>query len=442
MTSIRSKRDVLRSVLGAAIVASISLAAGCGDESGAATRPSDKSAGADAKGGMPRDPVAIKLAAVRVEAVDVTVDLTGTLYGDETVTIAAKVPGRIAAWYQDFGDRVDEGAPLAQVDKTDYELAVAQQEASLGEALSKLGLKELPGKEFDASLVATVQRSKVQADNATAKLERARKLFQQTPPLISSQDFADIETAQQVAGHDYDVAVLQANSDLATARVRQNELAAAKQKLADTRIVAPMTGPQPRAGRYGIIKRSVAVGSYVRESDPLFELVADDPIRFRAAVPERFMSVVKIGQTVRLTLESGGKAEGKVSRINPNIDIASRTFEVEASIANDAHTLRPGAFVRASVITGQDNNATFVPKVAIASFAGVNRVFSVKDGRANEHQVELGETRGDLVRVSPALKDVQSVALGPVGRLGQGMPVKVEETAPQTASTREFGEKK
>jgi len=437
MTSIGVHRGFAKAKVAAAggVLAVVLIGAGCDQQSAATSRPSDSAgAGGDTKS---REPVTIRLAAVRVEPVDVAIDLTGTLYGDESVVIAAKVPGRIAAWYHDFGDRVDEGEQLAQIDKTDYELVVAQQEASLGEALSKLGLKALPGQEFDPTQVATVQRSKVQADNASAKLERARKLFDQKPPLLSGQDFADIETAQQVARHDYDVAILQTNSDLATARVRQSQLASARQRLADTRIVAPKAGEPARAGRHAVARRAVAVGSYVRESDPLFELVADDPVRFRAAVPERFMSTLKIGQTVRLTLESGVRAEGKIARINPNIDIATRTFEVEASIANGDHALRPGAFVRASIVTGQDADATFVPRSAVTSFAGVNRVFSVTDSKASEHRVTLGEVRGDHVRVSPALKNVLSVALGPVGRLGEGMPVKVDTSpVPETALPR------
>lgn len=441
MTSISLLKGIRNHLGAATLCAAMATVAGCGGGD-AGENPAGKGKGPDGKAAVQRDPVPIKLAAVRVEPVDLTVDLTGTFYGDESVIIAAKVPGRVAEWYHDFGDRVDEGTLLAQIDKTDYELAVSQHEASLREALSKLGLKEWPGDQFDPSQVATVQRAKVQADNAKAKLERARKLFEQKPPLISSQDFADIETAQQVAQHDYDVAILQANADLATARVRQNELAAARQRLADTSIKAPQRGATPRKGYYAVIKRSVSVGSYVGEKDPVFELVADDPIRFRAAVPERFMSSVRIGQTVRLTLENGGKADGKVSRINPNIDIASRTFELEATVSNPDHTLRPGAFVRASVIIGQEANATFVPKRAVATFAGINRVYSVKDGKAFEHRVELGEDRGDYVRVSPALKDVEAVALGPIARLGQGMPVSIEEEAPQTASTRELVEKK
>jgi membrane fusion protein (multidrug efflux system) len=254
---------------------------------------------------------------------------------------------------------------------------------------------------------------------------------------MSSQDFADIETAQQVSKRDYDVAVLQAKADLATARSRSKELDAARQRLADTRMIAPQVGDKPRTGRYAVVKRHVAVGSYVREGDPLFQLIADNPIRFRADIPERFMSTVKVGQAVRLTLEGGTSAEGKVTRINPSIDVASRTFQLEASLDNSSHTLRAGAFVRANIITGQENAATFVPRQSVASFAGVHRVFSVADGKAKEHQVTLGEQRGDYVRVTPNLKNVQNVAMGPVSRLGTGMPVKIDESpAAATASSR------
>src|SRR5690606_4262529 len=115
---------------------------------------------------------------------------------------------------------------------------------------------------------------------------RARQLFAQKPPLISEQDFADLETAYEVAVRDHEIALLEARAQLATARSRYSELEAARQRLADTTVRAPqasLTTTQPSEGQFGVTQRLVSIGEYVREGDAMFRLVADDPVKLRAA---------------------------------------------------------------------------------------------------------------------------------------------------------------
>src|SRR5690606_6413584 len=144
-----------------------------------------------------------------------TVSVVGTLYGDEETTISAKVPGRVRQILADVGDRVSPGEALAEIDPVDYELVIDQKEMSVRQALARLGLKELPDGDFDGSTIATVERARFQAANARAKLNRAKQLFEQQPPLISEQDFADLQTANEVAQRDYEVALLEAQALLA-----------------------------------------------------------------------------------------------------------------------------------------------------------------------------------------------------------------------------------
>jgi len=379
--------------------------------------------------GSSTDVVAVKTTPARVESVDLTVDVVGTMYGDEQTTISSKVAGRVVKLYKDFGDRVGEGDKLGEIDRTDYELSVAQKNFALMEALAKIGLTALPDEKFDPSTIATVQRAKVQSENARAKLERARQLFEQKPPLLSDQDFADIETAYEVSQRDYDVSLLQARADLAAARSRASEVANAQQRLDDTTIIAPTIGDKPSADRFAVSRRYVNNGSYVKEADRVFDLVADDPIKFRAMVPESYTNEVKIGQIVRVQVAGSKTAvEGKVSRTNPTIDSASRTFEVEALIANSDHRLRPGAFARASIFIGQDPKTIFVPRAAISSFAGTDKVFSVTDGKAVEHRIQQGVARGDWVQVLSGMDQPGEVVVEGMAKLARGTPVKASPT--------------
>ncbi len=171
-----------RTVLIPLLLSSLTLfPTGCGDGE----------AKADAKGQQHQEAVPVTLGKSELRPVVRTVDITGTLWGDQDVTLGAKVPGRISDIFADVGDRVTAGEAPAQIDKTDYELEYLSKESAVTELLAKLGLTELPKGEFDATNVPTVRRAKLQADNAEAKFNRGKRLHDQPQPLISDQDFAD-----------------------------------------------------------------------------------------------------------------------------------------------------------------------------------------------------------------------------------------------------------
>src|SRR5688572_1772074 len=113
--------------------------------------------------------VPVTLAPVKVLPVQRTVDVVGTLFGEEETVVSAKVPGRIIALYKDVGDVVAPGEPLVQLKQNDYQLAVTRAQLLMEESLSKLGLTELPPKDYDVTKVPTVVRARLQAENAEAR---------------------------------------------------------------------------------------------------------------------------------------------------------------------------------------------------------------------------------------------------------------------------------
>ncbi|HEV2296685.1 MAG TPA: efflux RND transporter periplasmic adaptor subunit [Tepidisphaeraceae bacterium] len=407
--------------------------AGCSDETEA--RPGGAGG---AGGGQQREPIPVTLAPVVTRPVQRSVNVVGTLYGDEEATISAKVPGRITTILKDVGDRCGPGEPLAQIEKMDYELARAQHRMAVQESLAKLGLSEFPAGEFDPANVPLVERAKLQAHNAQAKFRRGEQLFKEPTPLISEQDFADLKTAYDVARSDYDVQLLTARSILAEAATRRSELDLAEQRLADTTVRAPAADEtessavdaattHAAAGRYAVAQRFVSVGEYVREGTPMFRLVASDPIKFRAKVPERFVSQVRVGQKARVTVEAYADVfEGVVARINPAVDLASRTFEVEVIVPNSDGRLQPGAFARGSILTITDENVVFVPKQAVVTFAGVSKVFTVADGKAVDHTVRPTDVEIDAhVEIAQGLDPGGEVVVEGAARLAGGAPVIV-----------------
>ena len=383
-------------------------------------------------------PVPVRVGKPKTLGMQRTVPVWGSLSGNEEATISAKVCGRIAAIYTDMGERISGGEMLAQIEKADYELAANQKQLAMREALSKLGLDKLPGDDFDLSRVLTVQRAKLQVENTDAKLKRGQKLHDQNPPLITEQDFADLRTAAAVAWKNYDVELLNAQTFVAEAKARKADLDVANKALADTTIraprsavvaapSAPVVADPPTA--YVIAQRLVAIGEYVKEDTPLFRLVEIDPIKLRALAAERYAAEIATGQKVRVNVHAypGENFWGKVSRINPQVDAANRTFQVEVIIPNPKAQLKPGGFAEAWVQTLMDAKVIFVPQEAVVTFAGVSKVYVNQGGKAAEIVVETGRQREKDIEIVRGLRGDESVIISLSNRLAGGVPVVVSE---------------
>jgi RND family efflux transporter MFP subunit len=374
------------------------------------------------------EPVTVTLASTRLAPVQRSVEVVGTLFGDEEMTVSAKVPGRIVELFKDVGDRAAGDDPLAQIERTDYELDRSRQELAMREVLAKLGLEELPGEQFDPAKVPTVERARLQAANAEAKFKRGQQLYNQTPPLISEQDFADLQTAYEVARSNHEVELLTARSLLAEAQTRRSQLEQSQQRLRDTTLLAPAI-PNGGGARFAVAARLVSVGEYVREGTALFRLVADNPIKFRAAVPERYAARVRAGQEVHVRVAAYPEAfAGRISRINPQVDVTTRTFQIEALVPNDEGLLRPGSFATGSIVTHVDEQVTLAPQRAVVNFAGVQRVFTVADGKAVEIRVEPGVRQGEYIEIARGLEGETPLVVGNADKLAAGTPVIVQRS--------------
>ncbi|MFI5378052.1 MAG: efflux RND transporter periplasmic adaptor subunit [Tepidisphaerales bacterium] len=396
--------------------------------------------------------VPVTLAATRVQPVQRYVEAVGTLWGDEDVTISNKVPGKVVAIHKDVGDRVMAGEPLAQLLKNDYELDRRQREYALHQVLSKLGLKELPPADFDVNQLPAVRRAALQTENARSKFNRGKQLQEQKPPLISDQDFADLKTALDVAEANLQAEVLTARELAAESRTRAAELDVASLALADTTVRAPRShypGPPPTGGlsaeseashdgsarTFSVVARMASVGELEKAITPMFRLVADDPLKLRVNVPERHTAEVKIDQKVLVRIEAFDRDfEGRISRINPQVDPVNRTFQVEVLVTNTEHLLKPGSFASARILTRRDERVVFVPIESITAFAGANRVFTIEDGKALEHAIDIGQRDGDWLEAVSGVTGGQQVVIEGASKLATGVPVEMKQAAATRAA--------
>jgi len=403
----------------------------------------------------PPEPIAVTVTPATPRAIERRVRTVGTLFGFEEIEISPQVDGNVRRVLHDVGDVVAPGTALLEIDDADFQLAVREHARALELELSRLGLTAAPGPAFDLTRLPSVARARLVEQNAATTLERFKGLADRS--VITKDDYDKAVLNLETARLDTQQRLLEAEQTLAAVRHRQAVLETAEKRLRDTKITAPAItartppgvvpggeqAPQPTAApelSYTIAERFVSEGEIVRAAPPttLFRLVVDSVLKLKAAIPERYASQVRPGQPVDLAVESlpGRRIVGRVSRVNPTVDTASRTFEVEVWVPNEERLLKPGSFATASILVGADADAVTVPEEAVVRYAGVTKVFTVVDGTAAVMPVELGQ-RLDVaadsgatrrwVEVSGGIAAGAAVVTTGHSQLSQGAPVRVRD---------------
>lgn len=366
---------------------------------------------------------------VTLREVQRKVEAVGTLRGFEEVTISAKTEGRVKRLLRDVSDRVKPGELLIEIDPTDYELAVRQAEKTLQVEMAKLGVQEPPGPNFDVKQLPAVQQAVARLDNAKLRVDRV----QAAGGAVSQEDTADKRADLRVAEAEYQNQIMMMKAGLATIQMKQEALAMSRQQLNDTKIYAatPMLAvPLLQHGiTYVITHRPVAEGSFVRVGTELCKLVIDQALKLRLPVPERYISEVKLGQEAAVFSVAYPTAfRGVVARINPAIEPATRTFEVEVVVPNLEMRLRPGGFARAHLLIKKQSDTVTVPLTALVTFAGITKIFVLENNTAREVVVTLGEQTDEWAEiVTPALKPGTVVITSGQTALANGAKVEVRK---------------
>ena len=363
-------------------------------------------------------PLPVTVTPVRTQQVQRTVELVGTLEANHQVTVAAEIDGQVAAIAADLGDRVNASQTLARIKDAEFRYAVELAEGNLTLALARLGLKAMPSPQFDVNLTSGVVKAKAEFDEAQVNFKRMKTLFDEK--VISAQEFDAADTRFKTAQAAHQSAVEQTRALLADAAVKEAQLALARKKLKDTTISAPLAG--------SISKRLVSAGEYVKVAAPLFTIVQDNPLKLTGMIPERFAPQIQPAQVVEARVDSfpDRTFKGKLMRISPASDVASRSFMIEAMIDNTERRLKPGFFAHAAVFTQVDPNALTVPQQALLTFAGVSKVYVIENEVARERVVQTGARVGtNEVEITAGLKPGELVAISGLTRLTDGAAVAV-----------------
>jgi len=264
---------------------------------------------------------------------------------------------------------------------------------------------------------AIAKQARAEMDAARSRLERAKQLFDKG--LLPKADFDTTNSGYKVAEAKYEDSLEEVRNRQALLAQRRSELEIARQQLADSVLYAPISGM--------IRQRNANSGQYLAAGTSVVTVVQMHPLRLKTAVPEREARMIRIGQPVRVTVEGApGTHQGRVARISPSFDETNRTLLVETEVLNTARILRPGAFSRAEIVVAAGYRALLAPAASITTFAGIDRVFVVSEGKVSEKRIKAARRSDEGVEIVDGIKSGDRVVLNP-GNITDGEKVIVKE---------------
>ncbi len=381
----------------------------------AACAPSEQAAAAADKA---PSPLPVRTVTVTAEPLTRVITVTGTLAAEEQVSLSFKVPGRVEAVHVDLGSVVRRGEIVATLVPTDFELRVRQAEAALLQARARLGLPpEGADDSVDPDATALVRQRRAVVQEARLTRDRMKTFFDRGLTARATLDSA--ETALEVADGQHQDALEEIRNRQGVLAQRRSELEIARQQIQDAVLRSPVEG--------AVRERQVQVGEYRAAGTPVMTIVRTHPLRLKLSVPERETAGLRTGLGVRVRVEGDSREhDGRLERIGAAVDEANRTLPIEAVVPNPRDLLRPGQFATADIVVSRDDRALVVPRDAIVTFAGVQKVLTVKDGRAREQRIRTGRREGEQVEVVDGLSDGDVVIRQP-GNLVDGAIVEVRE---------------
>ena len=248
--------------------------------------------------------------------------------------------------------------------------------------------------EMDQTQLAQVE---LQLKNNETELNRMRELYEVGG--LSKSDLESIEMAYNVSKTQYE-------------NLKENAT-----------LVSPINGV--------ITARNYDAGDMYAMSAPIYTVEQIVPVKMLVGISETDYSKVSKGDSVEITADAlpGKTFTGKIRKIYPTVDPATRTFTVEVVIDNNNSALRPGMFVRAVVKFGS-NNSVVIPDVAVVKQQGSGERFVYvlnEDGTVTYQKVVLGRRMGAEYEVLEGLNDGAKVVVGGQIRLKDGIKVTVNE---------------
>lgn len=317
--------------------------------------------------------------------------------------------------------------------------------AAVGTLVAANGIDVTPEVPGVVKQIAFESGARVQAGDVLVQLDTATDQAQ-LDVLRAQRDLAKAELDRQRALLKRRT-TSQAEFDAAESNYRQVLASIANQQA----VIAKKTIKAPFAGEVGI--RKVDLGSFVNTGTAVVSLQQIDPLRLRFSLPEQQLPQVAVGQTVHTRVDAFAdrRFTGTITAIEPAVNAATRTVQVEARVDNRERLLRPGMFARVEVVLPGTNDYLTLPNSAITYNPYGDSVFLVEPAASDAEGakptvrrafVKLGPARGDQVAVLSGLETGQQVVTSGQLKLRNGSRIVIDNSrTPADAQSPELANK-
>lgn len=313
--------------------------------------------------------------------------LSGTLTATEEATVRPVLGGTVLEASAEPGERVAKGQVLARIDT--------------------------------AALEDSLQSARSAVTTARSQLSLARREEERQRALVAAGAVArrNVETAEQET--------VVARAQLAQT---QAQLAQAQEQLGNTRITAPFAGV--------VSEKPFSVGDVVQPGTALYTIVDPSSLELEAAVSAGQLEALRIGAPVIFTVNGvpSRTFEGRITRINPAVDPATRQVRVYAEIPNQEGELVAGLFAEGRV-TAQAHDGLTVPVGAIDRTMQRPAVLVVREGKVRRIDVQLGlrDEQAQRVEIRRGVQAGEVVLVGAAQEIPPGTPVRLAPTVREQA---------
>lgn len=339
----------------------------------------------------------VEISKVRLGPLNEKVFLVGALKPVAQVDVVSKMTGRIDQLNAEIGDWVQKGTLIAKVDEDEVRQQVNRAAAALEVAKASLSQKE-------------------------TDLEILKKELDRTVELHENQLIPrrDLDTAEAR----YRGAIAQEKLAEAQIDQAQAELRELRVRLDNTRILAPISGL--------VGKRHLDNGALVNPSMPVVSLVDLSTMVMEINAPEKDLVKIRAGLEANIVLDAypEQKFKGRVIRLSPILDPATRTGSVEIEVPNPKMMLKAEMFARVELDLGTRHNTLLVPREALVSHDQQRGVFKLQDDIARFQPVDAGVTQGGDVEVISGLKEGEAVITLGVNLVKNGDKVQLRSEKP------------
>jgi membrane fusion protein (multidrug efflux system) len=318
----------------------------------------------------------------RQQNVEVTLRYPVELSATEKVNVSpVAVSGYLTKVHVDVGDKVTAGQLLAEIDCREYSAQLRQTEEA-------------------------INQRRAQLEQARAQLNRLQVMDDRK--LLAPAELDQAKATKQVT-----------EAQLHDARAKLLE---ASQRQGYCKLRAPFDG--------FVAERLLDPGSNARPGGPpVVTLVKTQQVRVVIPVLEKDIPKVQQGADAELVMQAlpDHPLRAKVARIGRQLDLVTRTLQVELDLPNTAERLFPGMTGRAAIVVEKRSGALVVPVTAVLNLEEASYVFVVKDGRARRIRVELGVDLGDWLEIKKGIGIGDQVVVTGRELISDGTVVDVEK---------------